>query len=175
MDLAAIEVGKSYPGNYHQEGVRLEYDSAFTLYVFLPNITEKEAQVFRTGPYRFALAEKEGVLFFLCEFKGAISMSDAPFHFGLYQDGRVKYLPIEIPESQGVALSVIVVDNYTGIVQAYRFIGLSHRLSLKLLDICRKQSKQAIDRNAYYEKIAWVQRNYTSHDLYEFRLVECKG
>jgi hypothetical protein len=102
-------------------------------------------------------------------------MSDAPFHFGLYTDDRVKNLPAEIPEDQGIALTVIAVDNYTGIVQALRLIGLSHRFSEELLDICRNQSKQAIDRNAYYEKIAWVQRNYTSQDLYEFRMVECKG
>lgn len=173
--MNAIEVGKIYPGDYHQEGLKLEYNEGFTLYAFLPQITEKEAQAFRTGYYKFALSEKEGILFFLAEFKGAIDISDAPFHFGLYTDDRVKDLPAEIPEDQGIALTVIAVDNYTGIVQALRFIGLSHRFSEELLGICRKQSQQKVDRSIYYEKVTHVQRNYTSQNLYEFRMVECKG
>ena len=173
--MNAIEVGKKYPGNYHQEGIRLDYNKGFTLYAFLPQITEKEAEGFRKGRYKFALTEKDGILFFLSEFKGAIDVSDSPFHFGLYTDGRAKDLPTSIPEPLGIALNIIAVDSYTGIVKALRLIGLPHEFSERLIDICKKQSKQHIDRYKCMGIIGTIQNEYSLADLYKMAEVECEG
>ncbi|PRR85507.1 hypothetical protein [Clostridium luticellarii] len=173
--LNKIEVGKKYPGNYNFEGIKLDYNHGFTLYAFLSNLSKEEVQGFKKGKYKFALTEEQGILFFLSEFKGAIDMSDAPFHFGLYRDGRIKDLPKSLGPQDGLSLTVIVVDSATGIVKAIRYIGLSHVFSNKLIEICIEQSKGIIDVEKYNKRLRLVQMRYTSQELYKKSIVECEG
>lgn len=172
--LKDIEVGKQYQGNYHREGLILDYNKGFTLYVFLPQITKEETQGFKKGKYKFALTEEQGILFFLSEFKGAIDISDAPFHFGLYKDNRIVDLPKGLKEKEGLGLTVIVVDAATGIVKALRKIGLAHDFSIKLIEICIEQSKGKIDSNIYDNRLRRIQMMYSADDLYKKKIIECE-
>ena len=173
--MNSIEVGKRYPGSIGNEGVTLDYNNGFTLYVFIPDITPTEANGFKKGKYKFALTEVQGILFFLSEFKGAISMSDSPFHFGLYKDNRVKNLPTTFGDSEGLALNIVVVDSATSIVKALRMIGLSNEFSAKLLEICLKQSQQTVDPTKYNRQLYDIQGRYSADVLYRMASVECEG
>lgn len=171
-----LEVGKKYPGNYNYDGNFLEYDrSGFTLYYFMPNMTVNEVQGLKTGKYKFAITEMAGILFLLSEFKPGLNLSDTPFHFGLYKDDRIKFLPREIEEGQGLALTIIAVDSATGIVKVLRQIGLSTRFSRKLIEICTRQADERVNEQEYNMNIMRIQNSYQAKDLYKFRSVECKG
>lgn len=174
--MQKLEVGKQYPGNYHQEGNYLDYDkNGFTLYYFLPNITKTEEEGFKTGKYKFALTVMSDILFLLSEFKPGLALSDTPFHFGLYQDNRIEYLPKDIPEGEGLALQIIAVDSATGIIKALRLIGLSTKFSRKLIEICVEQSKEKVDETMYGANLFRIQHSYQAKDLYKYKIVECKG
>lgn len=173
--LDKIEVGKKYSGEYRSEGLRLDYNQGFTLYIFLHDLSKEEAQIFKKGKYKFALTEEQGILFFMIEFKGAIDISGAPFHFGLYKDKRINDLPKVLNEGEGIELTVIVVDSNSGIVHALRCIGLTHNFSKKLIEICIEQSKGIINRDLYRERLIYTQMKYTADDLYKKSIMECEG
>lgn len=174
--MQKLKVGEKYPGNYKIEGPRLEYgENGFTLGIFLPDITKKEAESFQKGRYKFALTEISGILFFLYEFKPSIPISDTPFHFGLYTDNRIEQLPRELKLGEGLALSVIAVDTRSGTVRALRLIGLSTQFSRKLIDICLRQHEEGVDQSSYSAEIDRIQKAHTSRDLLKISSVYCKG
>lgn len=174
--LQKLEVGKKYHGEYNFDGNFLEYDqSGFTLYYFMPNMTVTETQGLKSGKYKFAITEMAGIMFLLSEFKPGLYLSDTPFHFGLYKDDRIKYLPKEIEEGQGLSLMVVAVDSATGIVKVLRQIGLSTRFSRKLIEICLRQSKERVNETEYNMNIMRIQNSYQAKDLYRFKIVEYKG
>lgn len=172
--MQKLEVGKQYPGKM-MNGVYLDYDDGFTLYLFLPNLNEKEITSIRTGSYRFALAEVSGILNFLYEFKHGMKLSDSPFHFGLYTDGRIDNLPEVSDDPEGLPLTVIAVDTTTGVLQAVRLIGLGTRFSKKMISICKEQDAVGINQIDYLNKVSSVQSRYQAKDLLKFSSVICKG
>lgn len=172
--MEILKVGQKFPGSYQREGLILNYSKGFTLLICLPNITEKEAEGFQKGNYKFALTELNGLLWFLSEFKGAIDMSDSPFHFGLYRDNRINDLPKTVNEGQGIALNVIAVDSHSGTVKSIRYIGLSTDFSRKLINICYKQSMETITKELVDMKINEVQLRYSADDLYRYSKTRCK-
>lgn len=174
-DMQKIKVGEKYPGTYKQEGLFLDYENGFTLKIFLPNISEQEAAAFSSGKYKFGLAELSGILFFISEFKGALDLSDAPFHFGLYDDDRIDNLPTIHDDSLGLSLNIIVVDSATGIIKTLRLIGLGTRFSKRLIEICIRQSQEKIDKIECRKKIAELQNRYNAKELYKFAPIICKG
>lgn len=174
--LQKLEVGKKYPSEYNFDGNFLEYDqSGFTLYYFMPNMTITETQGLKTGKYKFAITEMAGTMFLLSEFKPGLNLSDTPFHFGLYKDGRINYLPKEIQDGQGLSLMVVAVDSATGIVKVLRQIGLSTQFSRKLIEICVRQASEPVNEMEYNMNIMRIQNSYQAKDLYRFKTVECKG
>lgn len=173
--MANLEVGKKYPGKILGEGVMLDYNNGFTLYVFLPNITPTEAIAFKKGRYKFALAEVDNVLYFLSELKGAIDVSDSPFHFGLYKDNRAEQLPKDVGTNEGIALNIIVVDSSTGILKVLRLIGLQHDFSVALINKCLEQSKQELNVQECNRSVACTQISHSAKDIYRKAFIECEG
>ena len=72
-----------------QEGCTLLYDnSGPALVISLPGLTSEEAKHIQKGQIDFGVFEEEGILFLLIKIPGVLDWSDAPFHIGLYSDGR---------------------------------------------------------------------------------------
>lgn len=174
-DMVKLEVGKIYPDKCGQPGIRLEYNGGFDLYIFLPDISLQESLAFSKGNYKFALTELKGILFFLAEFTGAMAISDAPFHLGLYYDDRYINLPDNIEEGKGLCVRVIVVDTLTKRVKALRLIGLPTDFSRELLDVCKRQSKEVVGKAELYHMIRMIQQLNSSKALYEMASVKCSG
>ena len=171
--MESIAVGKPYKGNYRQEGIKLEYNRGFSLNIFLKDLSNEEITDIRKGEYKFGLTMIEGVLFFTCSFGTSIEISDAPFHFGLYNDGRAKELPAEIPEGKGLALNVMAVDARTGTVKALRLIGLPTEFSRKLIEIALHQSKLKVTSEEIDTFTNSVQTFMPSSRIYEMAVVKC--
>lgn len=173
--MDSLEVGKKYPGNYSQEGIKLDYNGGFTLYIMLPDLNGEEIKDIKSGSYRFGLTVIENILFFISEFGNSINLSDAPFHFGLYIDNRVKELPRELLEGQGIGLNIIAIDSYTGIVKVLRLIGLPTDFSRELIKICIRQSNLRVDSSQYNRKFSRIQSAYSSENLYNESAFKCSG
>lgn len=172
-EFEKLEVGQKYPSELFN-GVYLDYDNIFTLYLFLPNLTKNEIDSIRNGKYRFALTEISNMLVFLYEFKNGILLSDTPFHFSLSKRS-INDLPNEIDTNAGFGLNVIAVDSATGIVQALRLITLGERFSNKLLEICKNQYQNPVDPTQHYINVQNLQSRYQAKQLLKYSSVICKG
>lgn len=168
-----IAVGKPYGGSIRTEGGKFEYNRGFSLNIFLKDLSSDEIIDIKKGKSQFGITLLEGILFFTYSFGAAIEISDAPFHFGLYGDERIKDVPIEIEDGKGVALNIMAVDARTGIVKALRLIGLSTEVSRKLIEICHNQCKVEISRGQFDKYLNSVQSFYTSQELYEMAILKC--
>ena len=173
--MEKIAVGKPYKGNYRTEGIKFIYNEGFHLNIFLKDLKADEILDIKKGSYNFGLTIIEGLLFFTCSFGESIELSDVPFDFGLYTDGRVKELPAEIAEGKGLALNITAIDSHTGIVKAIRLIGLSTKFSRSLIAVSQSQSTVEVNRNEYGIKLMKVQNTYSSKDIYSRAVIRCAG
>ena len=118
-----------------QEGCTMLYDeSGPMLLISLGGLTEQETKKLRKGLMEFAVFEKDEILFLLVQVPGVLVWSDAPFHIGLYPDGR--QLPDEdIKDGEGWGLNVIGLEATTGEIKALRLIGLGTEISREMFRI----------------------------------------
>lgn len=149
-----------------QEGIRMGYDdSGLYLLVCLDRLTEKEIDKLRIGKAEFALYENSDILFLLARIPGVLSWSDAPFHIGLYGDGRS--VP-EVPEGSGLALTVYGVDATNGKIKSMRLIGLGTKFSQEVVRIMKKQQMEPqIDRQEYNQQLEAIYGMYTCEMMVE--------
>jgi hypothetical protein len=137
----------------------LNYDpSGPTLVIAMTGMTSKEAKKIRQGKIEFKLFEREGILFLLTQIPGAMDWSDAPFHIGLYSDGRT--VPEEIPDGGGWGLTVIGIEARDSIIKALRFIGLGTDFSRKMIDIIKRQQGRRVSAVEHHNKLNQIYREY---------------
>lgn len=148
---------KGYPTPM-SEGCTMLYDtSGPVLLISLDGLTKAEASKLQKGEMEFAVFEKEGVLFLLVNIPGVLDWSYAPFHIGLYPDGR--QLPAEeIPEGGGWGLMVLGLEAKSGMVKSLRLIGLGTEISREMFRIIRAQGK--ITQVEQHNRIAKTYREY---------------
>ncbi len=141
------------------EGCILNYDvSGPVLVVALSGMTEKETERVRSGKMELALFEKDGILFLLVKIPGVLDWSDAPFHIGLYSDGRK--VPEEIPDGGGWGLMVLGVDARNGMIRAIRLIGLGTDFSRKMIEIIKEQTGKRVFQVDYHNRVNKIYREY---------------
>lgn len=142
------------------EGIRMGYDdSGLYLLVCLDRLTEKEINKLRIGKAEFALYENSDILFLLARIPGVLSWSDAPFHIGLYEDGRS--VP-KIPEGAGLALTIYGIEATTGKIKSMRLVGLGTKFSQEVVRIMKKQQMEPqIDRPEYNQQLEAIYGMYT--------------
>lgn len=141
------------------EGCILNYDQAGpSLVISMTGMTAKEAEKIRQGKIEFALFEKDEILFLLVKIPGVMGWSDAPFHVGLYSDGRT--VPNEIPDGAGWGLTVIGVDARNGMIKALRHIGLGTDFSRRMLQIIQGQQGRRVSAVDHHNKINQIYREY---------------
>lgn len=121
-------------------------------------MTAKEAEKIRQGKIEFALFEKDEILFLLVKIPGVMGWSDAPFHVGLYSDGRT--VPNEIPDGAGWGLTVIGVDARNGMIKALRLIGLGTNFSRKMIEIIKKHAGKRVSQVDYHNRVNGIYREY---------------
>ena len=161
-----FEVGgylHGYPKAMQEGGTLLCDDAGLTLIISLPGLTDKEAKKLQKGEIKFALFEDEDILFLLINIPGVIDWSDAPFHIGLYSDGR--RVPEHIPDGQGWGLTIIGLEARNGIIKAMRLIGLGTEISREMIRIIQAQGKT--NQVDHHNKIKQIYRKYSCQDMIE--------
>lgn len=145
-----------------QEGCTLLYDnSGPALVISLPGLTSEETKHIQKGQIDFGVFEEEGILFLLIKIPGVLDWSDAPFHIGLYSDGR--QVPEEIPESKGWGLTIIGLEAKNGQIKALRYVGLGTEISREMIRIIRKQGRT--NHVEHYNKLKQIYRKYSCEDM----------
>lgn len=160
-----IEVGQPYPGvTPQQEGTVLELgpDGDLVLMVRMDQPSANEATALKAGFERYSLFEIFGspsLAAFVFKFPAPVGYVEAPFHAGLYPDGRAsKYLEIK-----GDMLQVYVLDG--NIVTVARIVGLQHDSAARLREIIRRQLTEDVTMASYNAAVDRLYR-MTSEQIY---------
>ena len=160
-----LEVGKPYTGPIPpQDGLVFEIgpDGDMQLLIQFQNPSREEKEALLAGFRQYSLYTEQhpGKLLIACwvfKFSAPVSYMDAPFHAGLYQDGRVqKFL-----DTEQNMLQVIFLDGE--IVQGIRIVGLHPAAMEALKETVGKQSK--IERSAYDACVDLLYQQ-TSRDIF---------
>lgn len=166
MNITELKVGSPLGGipKQHAEGPRLVIDgSGLLLLVSLRSPTSAEVRAYKSGVATFALAEREGIIFFLARF-GSLAWIDMPYNCRL--EPQIT-LP-EVTPGSGYALTTVLHDANGGTVRSVRLIGLPELISrtlYSLIDTQQGDPRVTEDRQVYLHQVGDMMARYTTQDL----------
>lgn len=176
--MELIEVNKTKLSNMKgkPDGYILDWheENGLTLFVLFHKPTPGEIESMK-GQMSFEIAFTElydcGVI--SLKFAG-LDWGDCSFEPRLYE----KFMPIDCTKdrTQGLKLSIILVDTSDGTVRALRMIGLGNDFSCKFMKWCEEKwsKKEGFTKEKHFENMDKVQRNYSSRELQKLALFRWK-
>lgn len=133
-------------------------DDGAILVIAMRNLSDNEKQSFKNGAHQFKFAIANDIIFLLCRF-GTMQWMDAPYYKFLSRPFH-----IDPPKSgMGIAMHALLVEATTGVLVAQKLIGLSHDLSVKLLEAVDAQP----EIHDYSMRLSTTLRLYSTVDLLE--------
>lgn len=155
--------------NYRADGQRLIIGAAAP--------TAAEVAAVQSGACEFALADEEGVIFFLYRFAPALPWSDCPYAWHLVDEpDRV---PIAVPPGAAdhALLAITLVDANTGLVRALRLTTCSPAFTATLHTAVIAQAGRSFPgRAAHAERVRRVYARFaTPEALLARAIARCRG
>ena len=127
------------------------------------NIQKQEVSVIEDCNPVFSIIAINGVIFFLAKF-GEIPWMDAPYDVHLSDTGMT--IPdTSYTDGTGLALTVILVDAKTRIVQALRVFRLETWLSQRLKHLADEQRNKPFNYDKYRAKVKAIYARHSTLDL----------
>lgn len=156
--MNVYEVGKPFPGPVpSQDGIYFEIDpdGDMVLLVQFQRPSGPEAKALKVGFTSYSYYEhgNSSLSCWVFKFQAPVGYVDAPFHAGLYTDGRIK----KMIDGGGNALTVYILDGE--IIQSMRYVGLHPAAMEAFRNSIIQQLQSRISRDAY---------NAAVDDLYKF-------
>lgn len=160
-----IKVGRPYIPNStcFKPGVHFNFSAGiYQLLISINNLKKIEKKSITKGKGRFKIFTYRDILFLLYKFNPGFDWSDCPYHFSrVARDARVE--PQDITnETEGIGLSIVLIEANTGIVEGIRLIKLKNKLSREIVDIIKHQVENPISDEEYHRRIDSAYRYYPS-------------
>lgn len=149
--------------NTNSPCVLLNYsESTWELTIGFSNISREEAHQLATGDIRCAIAEIEGIIFFLYQI-GDFNWRSIHYEPHLVSD-QVYY---HYDSGSGAPLAILIVDTTTGILMDARTVDLGPALSNRLSELCENLlSDKSFSESEYHLHVANIRQKYkTSADF----------
>lgn len=166
--MRKFEIGKPIDGYIRQypEGVKFDVDkSGAMLFIMFRNPSDSEIENIRKGRIQLGICSLSDIIFMLFKF-GQLQWMDAPFSIHLAQDQD--FLNIDFDETQGLGMTVFLVDAATGILKALRYIGLPHKLTQLFFSEVNNQIKYIFNKSEYDKNLNEIFMRYGTTDLVRF-------
>lgn len=156
----------------HEECVQFDIDNVgATMLVFFNQPTQKEIEQFNTDKsFEIRFVELEDVIMVVAKI-GSLNWVDAPYNVHLSQNLSEFTLP---DKDTGLALTLILVDAYSGEIKSIRFMGLSTNFTKKLLNATIEQKSKSFNETEYDKNIASIYAKYTTDQLVKMSVGYCK-
>lgn len=146
-----------------EEGVIFDLaDDCATLLVFFADPTQEEISQFKNES-RFEIKSIEicGILIMTVKI-GNLNWMDVPYSPHLSKNlTNLK----AIGDSQGLALTIMLIDTVTGEIKHIRLIGLSNMFSKQLFDIIKKQKIKKFDTIEYNNVLNRIYSVYSTEQI----------
>jgi len=160
--MNVIEVGEPYNGPVpSNDGLHFEIGPDGNMILLIqfqkPDEVEKKALAAGFSSYSFYESGSLPLVCLVFKFPAPVMYMDAPFHAGLYTDGRIE----KMMASDANTLEVIILDGK--IVQGIRLVGLHPKVIDMLTKTVGKQLTAPISRAVYDSAV---------NDLFELKSKE---
>lgn len=167
MELEVLSLGQHRPEWVtFSNAFILEYDQStgFILNCFFNDISPIELKAFDvSSPLEIRMKEIQDTLFFCFKF-GGMPWGDCSFSPTLY-----KPVPTfnEIPQNEGYALTILVIDSLYGELKYIRVLALNHDFSIAVLENCKSKIANPITPAEHKRIVEKVYATYSSEQLAE--------
>ena len=158
----------------------ISYDTnGLTLFMGLPNMTEKESDIFASGNFDLGFVEMYNIAFISFHFKD----KENPNITTPYADLAYHPQYLGVPEDEyfddtvatkykensdiGLGFNVIAFDSKSGIVKGQQIVGLSNRFSIAFAECMERLVKNPIAKDEYLTKVLAIQARYNSKEIYK--------
>lgn len=144
----------------YQEGLRFDItDSGATLIAYFNRPTVNEVEMFKRGKLKFGYYTYKNVIMLLAKI-GELDWMDAPYSVhlskGLTDLGTLN-------DTEGLAITIMLVDAHDGTIVNMRLVGANHRLSEGLFKAIEVQKQIPFD--GYDQNINYIFRTYSTKEL----------
>lgn len=168
-----IKTGKILPEAIgHKEGVYFDVDdSGASLIVYFNSPTDEELAQFREGhKFEIRYIELQNIIMFTVKI-GNLNWMDSPYSPHLSKNLTRLTAP---EDGQGLALTLILIDSYTGTVKNVRLLGLSTSFTQKLLKDLVLQLEKPFDKSVYLTALNRIYQRYTTNQISKLSNIYCK-
>ena len=166
-----------YPVNTQTQWI--SYDiSGLTLFVGLPNMTEKETDIFASGNFDIGFIEMHNIVFISFRFKDkknpniTLPYSDLAYHPQFAGVPKDEYfddtVATKLKENSdiGLGFNVIAFDSKSGIVKGQSIAPLGSRFSIAFAECMERLVQNPIAKEEYENKVLTIQARYNSKEIY---------
>ena len=163
--LFSYAVGEPFGINFGgQETITYNYTrGGHQVTVAMPNMTSREEQELRFGVVRFALTERDGIIFLLYKF-GDLPWMDTSYQWWL-NPPALRALPPDRPRARTLVV-LTAVESVTSVVRVIRAVTPSQELSQALHQAIRRQARSAWKgADAHDRQLAKIYGRFTILDL----------
>jgi hypothetical protein len=160
--MIKLEVGKYISGTprRYDEGVRFDIDdSGASLVAYFKNPTQTEITNFKTGGIKLGFYSYQNVIMLLAKI-GELNWVDAPYSVHLSKNLTTLG---ELGESEGLAITVLLVDASDGTIMSMRLLGANHRLTEGLFKAIGQQKD--VSFQDFYKNVNYIFSTYSTKDL----------
>lgn len=156
----------------NEESVKFDLDDAGAiLLVSFNQPTPREIEQFNANKnFEIRFTELGNVMMVTAKI-GNLEWIDAPYNIHLSPNLSKFILP---DKDTGLALTLVLVDSQTGIVQALRVMGLSTNFTKKLIGAALEQKRTEFDETEYYKKIQSIYGKYKTSEIVRMSIGYCK-
>lgn len=167
------EIGQAIDSfKYHSEGVHFDIaDDGATMLVFFQNPTAEEIEQFQSGKnFEIKFTELYGVIVITVKI-GNLNWMDAPYTPHLSKNLTKFQLP---NESQGLGLTLVLIDVNTGEIKHIRLLGLSERFTKRLFGIVMEYKVKMFNKTEYSNSINRIFSIYNTDQIVKMSKDCCK-
>lgn len=161
-NMSVLTVGKPLDGAKGlPEGIMFDFEQAGGLLrIAYHNPTDTEIREVKQGAIKLGLLEKNGIVFLFVKF-GNLSWTDCPYHVALSK----QYELMELGNTQGYSVTVLLVNTEDGVLKVLKFIGLPHKMSQTFKKLVERQRAAPFEKEAYNATLQQIYANYSTTDL----------
>lgn len=158
--MEEIRVGGNYEFLFGREGALFNIkESGLDLTIRMHKPTKDEINAVKNNELKYYLANIDGVIWLVWEFKG-IELIDTPYCATILENKPVLQ---DIKGEEGYGLTITLGDCTNGKLEVIRYISLSTKVSKKLKEMVDEQPE--FKKSDYYRLCQMQMMKYTTKDI----------
>lgn len=179
--MRLLQVGQPFPDwkdwrHIDVTQYNYQYGTGHELLIMLHSPTPQEVEGIWHGPAAFGLFVSGPAIFLAFRFgQPKVFEGEAPYTIHALAEEARQLPDLDLAPDEGAALSVILVDSDSRLVNALRVLALTNRFSLALHRAIHLQAMTPWDGHKYHQEVNKVYQAFSSKDIWRMCSVTCRA